>query len=160
MEQGVTKQGVIKQARQSQSGKSVSVLVDEVWYSCKDFSINNYVGKPIIFNTTDSLYNGLNMHWINSFSEDESADALAQQIPEDHGNSPIAVPDSAQTIAGKVEHEPPMAFISNTVAHAILQGIIKDPSEVESWCFACTDAIVKCRQTDIKSKDFDTDIPF
>jgi hypothetical protein len=152
MTEGTIKQGVLSQAQVSQSGKSMSCCIDDVWYSCSNFSVADFKGKMLSFETSDSSYNGKLMHWINSFHGVDGGSADGVPVV----NEPIRYqhPPSTVGVTGSPVHEPPMAFISNTVAHAIAAGLIKTPHDVETWSIACTDAIVLCKQTDPSSKDF------
>jgi len=146
--QGTTLQGVISEANMSQSGKSVSVKVGNTWYSCKLMGIQQDVGKQISFVTTDSFWNDKTMHWINEYHElgTPSGDALATHAPQQQATN---IPQQQQTyvVPPRAEEfktpsvEPPMAFISNTVAHAIQAGAIKQPTDVNAWVVAANAAI-------------------
>lgn len=113
--------GTIQQAKMSQSGKSLSVLINEVWYSTKAFELNTMVGATIDFEYSTSEFNGNKMNWLNAYTpvtqQGGNQSAPQQQTPAPSGSS----------------GELPMPFISNVVAHAIQANKIQNPSDITAW---------------------------
>ena len=82
----------------------------------KDSGITS--GMTIEAEVEDSDYNGKTYHWIKKYKAVNGSAASATA-----GNGTAWLP-----------------FASNTVAHAINAGLIKDPSEVKQWAAAAKQA--------------------
>lgn len=61
-------QGKIEQVRDSKSGKTLSVLINDQWYSSKGWELKNMVGQVIVFEPSTSEFNGTVMHWLNDYT--------------------------------------------------------------------------------------------
>jgi hypothetical protein len=133
--------GLIESATKSQSGKSVSVKIGNVYYTCKDFNVLNWAGQVVSFATSQSEWQGNTMHWMND-------PVLVDNAHSGGGNNiPAPVPPVSQSQASQATPiansiAPMMPFISNTVAHAIANGLIKTPTDVGTWAENCVEAIV------------------
>ena len=85
----------------------------------KDSGITS--GMTIEAEVEDSDYNGKSYHWIKKYKTVNGSAA------------PSAAPAAGNGTAW-------LPFASNTVAHAINAGLIKDPSEVKQWAAAAKQA--------------------
>jgi len=71
--------GTIQATNQSQSGKTIGVQINGMWYSSKNWELAQEVGRAIIFEPSTSTFNGQEMHWLNDYTfENESTTPSAQ----------------------------------------------------------------------------------
>lgn len=73
--------GTIQTTNKSQSGKTIGVQINGVWYTTKNWELAQEVGRTIIFEPSTSTFNGQEMHWLNDYVfEDQSATPAAQAM--------------------------------------------------------------------------------
>lgn len=60
--------GQISQVKDAQSGKTLSVLVGDQWYSTKIFELRELVGQVLELQVSSSPWQGKTMHWINDYT--------------------------------------------------------------------------------------------
>ena len=108
--------GKVEGVSPSKSGKSFRIKIDGEWYGAgKDSGLDKMEGKTVEFSFEDGDFGP----WIQEWKEAAGA-------------------PSAQ---GKQSSGPWwMPFVSNTVAHAIQAGEIKDPKAISAWAKAAKDA--------------------
>jgi hypothetical protein len=61
--------GLIEEARDSQSGKTLGVKVSGKWYTTKNWQFRDMIGQSISFTPESSSYNGKTILWINDYRE-------------------------------------------------------------------------------------------
>lgn len=110
--------GVIESANRNKSGKSTMVTVSGQKYMCNKLEIEQHIGKEIEYET--GAYKDFKT--IERFTVTTSGPA-----PQIQGNG------------GSVDRYW-MPFLSNTIAHGITAGLIKNPSEISAWAKAVKDA--------------------
>ena len=73
--------GQIDAVNRSKSGKSLGVQVGGIWYTTKDFSLEQAVGRTIIFEPTTSPASGNfpAMNWLNDYQFDDAGNTPATQ---------------------------------------------------------------------------------
>ena len=72
-------QGKIEAVNRSKSGKTLGVKVGEVWYTSKNWELENKVGASITFEPAASEFNGKTMWWLNDYVEVGSSTTPADQ---------------------------------------------------------------------------------
>ena len=101
--------------------KSLAVTAGGKEYLAKkDSGISS--GMTIEAEVEDSEYNGKTYHWIKKY----------RSVNGSQQTAPIPSPSSNGTAW--------LPFASNTVAHAISSGLIKEPSDVKQWAAAAKQA--------------------
>lgn len=108
----------VTEVKPTKSGKSVVVKAGGKDYFAKP-DMGLAAGMTIEAETEDSEYNGKTLVWIKAYKKT-------------NGSAP------ATSGGGNL---PYMPFVSNTVAHAIAAGCIKNPSEVGAWAKAAIEAV-------------------
>jgi len=71
--------GQIQATNKSQSGKTIGVQIDNVWYTSKNWELADSVGKTIIFEPDTSEFNGRTMHWLNDYVFEEAGNTPSGQ---------------------------------------------------------------------------------
>lgn len=102
--------GMINKANKSKSGKTLSIQVDDVWYSSKNWELEFAAGRRIIFEPSSSLYQGETIKWLNDYvfedaSSTPAAAAMqeamsAQHLPADGRGDP-GTPQPSRTVPNK-----------------------------------------------------------
>jgi len=60
--------GIVTAIKPSKSGKSMGVNIDDTWYSCKDFRIENMKDTEIEFTSSVQTFDdGGSINWINEY---------------------------------------------------------------------------------------------
>jgi hypothetical protein len=125
--------GIVNSVTLSKSGKSYQVQIGGQGYFAKlDSKLDNAVAQAIDFSVDPSDYKGKVVNWVKEWDFDRG--------------TPISGP-LTQTTAPFTPTLPPvqgsqprdrwyMPFISNTVAHAITAGLIKDSPSLAQWATA------------------------
>src|SRR3990167_8236132 len=111
-------QGTVEAVTPSKSGKSFRIQIGGEWYGAgKDAGIDKMKGETVEFSYEDGDFGP----WIQDWKQTQSAPASS---------------------AGRTTASGPwwMPFVSNTVAHAIAAGEIKDPKAISAWAKAAKDA--------------------
>ena len=74
--------GTIQQANKSKSGKTLSIQVDNVWYTSKNWELEQSAGKRIIFEpSTQTFPDGGSCQWLNDYVfEDQSTTPATQAV--------------------------------------------------------------------------------
>ncbi len=95
-------QGQIQQARQSKSGKTLSVQINGQWYTSKAFELQNMVGQTITFTSSVQEFpDGGSCTWLNDYQDaGQSTTPAAQAFDAAHAQAPpIGQPMPPQTAA-------------------------------------------------------------
>jgi len=127
-------QGKIEQVRDSKSGKTLSVLINDQWYSSKGWELKNMVGQVIVFDPSTSEFNGTVMHWLNDYtlaSGTTPADAAMQAAMAQPAGNPAAPPT------------PPLESYTNaSVDHSAAQLVPNKEAVIGAMalCKCCTPA--------------------
>lgn len=86
----------IERTQPSKSGKTLSVLSNDTWYSTKCWDLQHCTGQTIMAKTSTSQYNGSNIHWIDDYAmpggDGAQAMQAASQAPAQAPGQPIAQP--------------------------------------------------------------------
>lgn len=130
-------QAKLEQVTKSKSGKAWRVLLGDKWYGARfDSKIDSIpIGSMIDFAIeTDPKYGD----WLTSWGP-----VVGKAIPA-QGQAPVAPP--RQSSSPDRWWAP---FCSNTVAHAIAAGIIKEPSQIGAWVRAAKAAVEAADGQDI-----------
>lgn len=112
------------------SGKSFTISMgDQKFYAKPEQGLQSHVGKTIEAEVKPSSFPGkdgntVTLNWIETYRLIGSAPA----------GSEAAQPSTDRWF---------MPFVSNTVAHAIAAGLIKQPSDIAVWAMWARDAAVK-----------------
>lgn len=144
--------GIIQQAMPSKSGKSLRLQINNEWYSCDNWALQNAVGREIQFEIgTQSLPNGATLMWANKA---ELAGDAPPQAPQT-----MSQPAAQPAPSANNERDPTiyLPMVSNVVAHAIASGRIDKPESIAMWARM---AHVAAKNVVEPPKDFDDDIPF
>ncbi len=66
--------GTIQQANKSKSGKTLSIQINNVWYTSKNWELEQSVGRTVIFEpATQTFPDGASIQWLNDYVfEDQS----------------------------------------------------------------------------------------
>lgn len=113
------------------TAKSIVVTAGgKEYFAKKDSGIT--AGMTIDAETEDSDYNGKSYCWIKKWK------AMSNAAPQSPAPAGTGSPVVGHTPAGAAPVWLP--FASNTVAHAINAGIIKEPSDVKAWAAAAKQA--------------------
>ena len=156
--------GKIEQAKNSKSGKTLGVLIGQVWYSTKSWELADMVGQMIEFETSTSEFQGQTMHWLNDYGVVDNSQASGAL------NQPVGVagvPAPAASVAGN-DGLSYLPMTSNLVAHAIAAGVITDPTQIDVWArcaFTAAKRVVEGKQPAVGpggpgGDEFQDDIPF
>jgi hypothetical protein len=125
-ERGAQVRGRIQSTKPSQSGKTLGVQIDGTWYSSKNFDLQNYAGKEIVADTSESEYKGQTIRWINSYT-------LVDGAP------PVEAQEAQGATNGTKAMSPYQPLVSNLAAHLIAAG--KEPGELRAWYVACKEVL-------------------
>src|SRR3990167_5711722 len=110
--------GIVQTVTLSKSGKSYQVQIGGQGYFAKlDSKLDKAVGQAIDFSVDPSDYKGKVVNWVKEWDFDRGAPAPAPAAPL---AGTVLVPSSMPRARWY------MPFISNTVAHAITAGLVKD----------------------------------
>jgi hypothetical protein len=126
----------IDSCKVSKSGKSLNVQSGVSWYLAKlDSGIDKLVGQTIDCETNTSNYNGQDLTWIGVYKV--------------YAQAPSHVSETREPVqqVSNGDHMRYMPFISNTVAHLIAAGQIKDTASLETWALAAYGAALKVEDT-------------
>lgn len=110
----------------AKTGKSLRVKANGDWYGAKKDS-GIAAGMTIEAEVEDGQFG----KWINAYKKVGNGSAAPQAGPG-AGHSTAANPAGAAPVW--------LPFASNTVAHAINAGIIKEPADVKAWAAAAKQA--------------------
>jgi len=92
--------GTIQQANKSKSGKTLSIQVDGVWYTSKNWELEQAVGKRIVFEASHQTFpDGSSIQWLNDYvfedaSTTPSAQAFDRAMDADTQNNPHGAPQA------------------------------------------------------------------
>ena len=84
--------GMINKANKSKSGKTLSIQVDNVWYTSKNWELEFAAGRRIIFEpSTQNFPDGGSCQWLNDYVfEDQSGTPAAQAMDQAMAQGPTA----------------------------------------------------------------------
>ena len=135
--------GIVTEAKLSKSGKSYIVQIGGQGYFAKlDSKLDQAVGKPIDFSVDPQNYQGKTINWVRDWDfEREQAVQVGSAIP--------AQPPASSVTKQQSNDRWWAAFCSNTVAHAIAAGLIKEPSQIGAWVRAAKVAIETADGSDL-----------
>ncbi len=152
--------GVIEEAKQSKSGKTMGIKVGGKWYHTKEFHWQGQVGKHVAFVSSYQAIGDGGMTWANDIVFSGSEGAPSQQTPPPRGQHD----DGQQTVPVNTTRPDAMSYLpmtSNVVAHAIAAGVITEPSHIRTWAQAAFDAARTVVEGTQKHDDeFGDEIPF
>lgn len=82
--------GMIQKANKSKSGKTLSIQVDDVWYTSKNWELEFAAGRRIIFEpSTQNFPDGGSCEWLNDYVfEDAQTTPAAQAFNQAHQDQP------------------------------------------------------------------------
>lgn len=137
--------GTIQQANKSKSGKTLSIQVDGVWYTSKNWELEQASGRRVIFEPSTQMFpDGGSCQWLNDYVfEDQSTMPATQAVDA----------RMAQPQAGLVQAGPQRAIpVKDSVigALALTKSITGTPDQV--W-----EAFVYFYH---KMESFDPSVPF
>jgi len=103
--------GTIQQANKSKSGKTLSIQVDNVWYTSKNWELEQAAGRRVIFEPSTQMFpDGGSCQWLNDYVfEDQSTtpagqvmnQAMANQAPPLGNPAPQGAPQHTQAQVNK-----------------------------------------------------------
>ena len=146
--------GIVNTVTLSKSGKSYQVQIAGQGYFAKlDSKLDKAVGQAIDFSVDPSEYKGKVVNWVTDWDFDRGPPA------------PVPIPANPPLI--KVPFPSDhwyMPFISNTVAHAITAGLVKDSPSLAQWATAAYRAAMQIEnafinRTTPKADSFDSGEP-
>ena len=116
--------GKVDSVTRSKSGKTWRVKIGDTFYGANfDTKLDGAIGKNIDFKFNDGDFGP----WIESWGYDTAVPAPAPSSA------------SASHLNGDRFYMP---FVSNTVAHGIAAGLIKNPADLNVWARAAHDVAV------------------
>jgi hypothetical protein len=139
--------GVIEQARHSKSGKSLSVLIQNVWYTTKHFLLETKVGQEIVFDPKEiTMGDGAKLQTIQAYTLANDTSAAP---------TPAAAPPPTRQVQAS-PNNPYQPLVSNLAAHLIAAG--QTPEALKHWYAEC----VLMLEGKVKENNDDPDdhIPF
>lgn len=94
--------GTIQKANKSKSGKTLSIQVDNVWYTSKNWELEFAAGRRIIFEpSTQAFPDGGSCQWLNDYVfEDASGTPSAQAMDDRMAQVPAAGAVGGQAAIG------------------------------------------------------------
>lgn len=131
----------VDQVTQAKTGKSLRVMLSGSWYGAAlDSGLNGQIGQMIEAEIETGKYGPWIKKWLPSQTA-AAADAGARSpvpppAPIPAGQPAVAAPHETRYAepSGADNTQPwMMAFVSNTVAHAIAAGHIQTPEGLNAW---------------------------
>lgn len=94
--------GTIQQVNKSRSGKTLSIQIDNVWFTSKNWELEQSVNRRIIFEpSTQTFPDGASIQWLNDYVfEDASGTPAAQAM--DRAMSDLKSPADVRSQAPRV----------------------------------------------------------
>lgn len=124
-------QMTVESVKATSTGKSLVVKAGGKDYFAKTTSgLMTMAGHTIEAETKDSVFNGKTNTWIEKWAPVQAAT-----------QTPPAGTNAAAFVAATPA--PWLPFASNTVAHAISNGLITAPAQIEAWTRAAKEAFFK-----------------
>ncbi len=75
--------GIIQQANKSKSGKTLSIQIENVWYTSKNWELEQSVGRTVIFDpSAQSFPDGSSIQWLNDYVFEDQATTPSGQAME------------------------------------------------------------------------------
>ena len=146
--------GTIQQANKSKSGKTLSIQVDNVWYTSKNWELEQAAGKRIIFEpSTQNFPDGNSIQWLNDYVFEDQSTMPASQAVDARMIAPQASPPGFTQPAGLSQAGAQRAIpVKDSVigALALTKSITGQPEQV--W-----EAFVYFYH---KMESFDPSVPF
>ena len=129
---------------EAKSGRSLRVQLGSQWYGAyKDSGLKeNMVIDPVI----ETLEKG--GPWIVRYVQKDAAPQVETPGARLVASQPAAAAPYAEPKKGNGENIAPwyMPFVSNTVAHAITQGLCKTPVEINQWALKAAQVAVAVKE--------------
>lgn len=95
--------GIIQQANKSKSGKTLSIQIDNAWYTSKNWELEQAVGKTVIFDpSTQNFPDGASIQWLNDYVFEDQSNTPAGQAMDQAMARQVA----PQTAAREAPREP------------------------------------------------------
>jgi len=117
--------GIVNTVTLSKSGKSYQAQIAGQSYFAKlDSKLDKAVGQAVDFSIDPSEYKGKVVNWVKDWDFDRGVPTPAPQ--------PVQMPAQLSQPRDRWY----MPFISNTVAHAITAGLVKDSPSLSQWAIA------------------------
>lgn len=154
-------QGTIQQAKPSKSGKTLGVLINDTWYSTKNWELQGMQGQDITFEPSQSEFNGQIMHWLNDYvpvgaSNTPSAQAFDQAHAANQGDRVNAAPPHQGTTA-TASNASGIDLNASIVAQALTKSVTCANAQ-EAWqCY--TYLYKQALNWNPDAEPFDDDIP-
>lgn len=134
MDRGKRMIGTIQQANKSKSGKTLSIQIDGVWYTSKNWELEQAAGRRVIFEpSTQTFPDGSSIQWLNDYVfEDATTTAagqmmdarMAQVAPQQGLNPQVATASLSRQASAQVNKD---ALIG---ALALTKSITGQPEQV------------------------------
>jgi len=148
-------QGKIEAVNRSKSGKTLGVKVGEVWYTSKNWELENKVGASITFEPAASEFNGKTMWWLNDYVEVGSSTTPADQAFDaayaQHQPRPTQAPPAPQQA-----HPSKMDREASIVAQALTKAVTCTNAQ-QAWE---TYVFLYNKVLEWNPGDFDDSIPY
>jgi hypothetical protein len=154
--------GLVDSVNLSKSGKSYQVQIGGQGYFAKlDSKLDQALGKTIDFSVDPSEYKGKVVNWVKEWDIDR---ALTLPTPSAPTPTPAPMPAPMPAAYALPRDRWYMPFISNTVAHAITAGLVKDSPSLAQWATAAYRAAMQIEnaflnRTTPKADSFDSGEP-
>ena len=96
--------GTIQQANKSKSGKTLSIQINNQWFTSKNWELEQSVGKTIIFEpSTQSFPDGASIQWLNEYVFED-----AQTTPSSQAMAKAMVDQGVMYTERPVPNKDPM----------------------------------------------------
>ncbi len=124
--------GTIQQANKSKSGKTLSIQVDNVWYTSKNWELEQASGRRIIFEPSTQMFpDGGSCQWLNDYVfEDQSTTPAGQAMDAAMARqpSPQGLVQGPSALIGPQRVQPNKDSLIGALA--LTKSITGQPSEV------------------------------
>src|SRR3990167_9819129 len=153
--------GIVQTVTLSKSGKSYQLQIAGQGYFAKlDSKLDKAVGQAIDFSIDPSDYKGKVVNWVKEWDFDRNPPPSPVTASMVHPNPPMQPVYAASQSRDRWY----MPFISNTVAHAITAGLVKDSPSLAQWSTAAYRAAMQIEtacinRTTPKADSFDSGEP-
>ena len=103
--------GTIQQANKSKSGKTLSLQIDGVWYTSKNWELEQAVNRRVIFEPSEqTLPDGSSIKWLNDYVfEDAATTPAAAAMDQAMAGQPLTPPVAAyRDVTKAIQSRPDM----------------------------------------------------
>ena len=152
--------GKIEKAQPSQSKKTLSVLIGEVWYTTKNWELQGMIGQEIVFEPSATEFpqgSGQYIQWLNDYVLSNAAHTpAAQAMDAALATAPPQTGPAAGSAAPQAAPAPKVDRDASIVAQALTKAVNCQSAE-EAWRSYVN---LYNRYLEWNPGDFDDDIPF